>query len=240
MRFFRNNRNVRSFTTDGKHFLDPDFLNLSLEYELCLVDLTVTKNYTVDDLKGYVYQQFDLLHQIGFYKRLHFPVCFSEEVINQIASLNSIATLCCGNSLSPMPNINWSLLKNLKKITIHYCPQSGSETLEVAKTLVNLEEISLPRSQLQTTLDDILPFVFYNKNLQRINVPFDFDHKTALEESRCFEDFPLNLAVLNIKRKKLNNAKKVTIYVSESVYLHTKRTVGQTNFDLIELKKDLN
>lgn len=96
MDFFRENRNVRSFTTDGKHFSEPDFFNLIAEYKLELDDLTIVKEYTVDELKRYACRQLNLLHQYGFYKQIHFlgiTNYFSQEAINQISTLCGLKSL---------------------------------------------------------------------------------------------------------------------------------------------------
>lgn len=59
-----------------------------------------------------------------------------------------------------------------------------------------------------------------------------------MDESRNIDyEKILNLAALNRKRAKLVNAKKITLFVEEHVYLATKRTNRQTDLDFIKLKR---
>lgn len=242
MVFFRENRNIRSFTTDGKHFSEPDFLNLIVNYKLKLDELTIVKEYTIDELKRYVCGQLNLLHQYGFYKQIHFlgvTNSFSQEAINQISTIRGLRTLRCGYPLSPMPKVNWSPLIGLRKLNTFYYPQSEIQMQEFARSLVNLEEISL----LQATFDDILPLIFYSMKLRIIKVQHvmdEFFNVSELKKIEFFNGSTLNLAALDRERKKLYGAKKVIIYVSEHVYLTMKWAIGQTNFDLIEIKRDFS
>lgn len=51
-------------------------------------------------------------------------------------------------------------------------------------------------------------------------------------------DADINLSSLNNEREKLPNAKKVTIYANESIYLNVKWKKQQTDIGLVKLKRD--
>lgn len=47
----------------------------------------------------------------------------------------------------------------------------------------------------------------------------------------------INLPLMNAERATLKNGKKVTLYVNEEVYLATKWTMKEINFEFIQLKR---
>ena len=47
----------------------------------------------------------------------------------------------------------------------------------------------------------------------------------------------LNIEELNEERSKMDNARKVTVYVQEAVYLAVKWTKNRTEWHLIEIKR---
>lgn len=88
--------------------------------------------------------------------------------------------------------------------------------------LMNVERLHLFRKSL-----DILRIIQQIKNLRKIKI-LGFRSAEILE-----------LNVLNREREKLADARKVTIYVPDAVYLATKWATknGTTNFNLIEMKR---
>ena len=167
--FLRKNPNIRNFTTDDKCILLPRFVDLIVEYELNVNDFTISKDYTIDELKSFACEQCNRLQRHGFFKRLHFQRLtnnFNQETITQIASLQALNSLLCGLPLSPLPAVSWSPLTNLRKLTILYYPELEVGLHGVAKSLVNLEEISLFQvrtiNHLMTIMKLLSPKTFYN------------------------------------------------------------------------------
>lgn len=95
----------------------------------------------------------------------------------------------------------------------------------VATVLVNLERVHLK----ETVLWDILSFAHNSIRLKKMKVDFI----SVKKDFKCTLDWP----VINKKRKKLFEARKLTIYVEEQVYLSTKRTHYKTDLDLIEMRR---
>lgn len=154
--FLHKNRNIKSFTTDVKCFLSRKCVNLISKYELKVDDFIICRDYTIEDMKLYACDIFNRLYQEGFYKQLQFHRFtddINQEAVNQFASLKALNSLRCGLPLLPIPSVNWSPLTNLRKITIYYYPQPDIGMQEVAKSLVNLEEVSLFQVR-KPTFDD--------------------------------------------------------------------------------------
>lgn len=89
---------------------------------------------------------------------------------------------------------------------------------------------------------DILPFIFHAVKLRSIKVQhFIIEHGDNFgperRQSRFCDGSVLHLAALNRERKRLNGAKKVIIYIDKNLYLKTKWAIGQTDFDLVEIKR---
>lgn len=109
-------------------------------------------------------------------------------------------------------------------------PDSGliSNIQVVATASKNLKFIYFGTS----TTSDVKLFVGGNPNLERIRVDWFLNEDEIIEDEKI-----IDLVDLNRERSKLQNAKKVTLYVQETVYLATKRGSRETNLALIKLQR---
>lgn len=79
------------------------------------------------------------------------------------------------------------------------------------------------------SFEDILPFVRNSPNLTEVLLSHQIDSN--------FDVVPI-IEKLNQERMNLINAKKAIIFVAENVYLKVKWAKNETNWNLIEIKRD--
>lgn len=117
-------------------------------------------------------------------------------------------------------------MKDLKKFEV-FRPLNVSvhELQRFAKDLPNLERVVFR----EASSTEILPFISFTKQLKEIRVCW-------LKCGIYFDKY-LDLAKFNCEREKLNNARRMIIYVDERIYVTTKRCIGQIQFDLIEMRR---
>lgn len=118
--------------------------------------------------------------------------------------------------------------------------------------LIHLECIGFPDSRyitdletMATKLKNLKQIHFVYSNLNHVKMFVDANSKSEeiridlfMEETGKIEHHKvLDLIGLNKKRVNLPNAKKITIFVDETVYLATKLTRRITDLDFIKLKR---
>ncbi|XP_031633874.1 uncharacterized protein LOC116347437 [Contarinia nasturtii] len=235
--FFERNPNVRHFSCN--------FLTLSYNKDAllnCKVKLDtfelIDKSFWVCecDEKEIAWDLLSRLHTHGFYKRLHINT-------SVIAYRGISSNLQCkpsalnhNNPISEMPFLQQLALNSMNENVAplltylneyaetsdaYYTYADENETLNLDR-LMNVERLHLFRKSL-----DILRIIQQLKNLRKIKI-LGFRSAEILE-----------LNVLNREREKLADARKVTIYVPDAVYLATKWATknGTTNLNLIEMKR---
>lgn len=109
------------------------------------------------------------------------------------------------------------------ELNIERCRGSFDANI-LAHQLVHLERIYFGL----TNLNDILPFLHHSVKLKKLKI----DDVNENDGNNI-----LNLLELNEERKKLQNACKVIIYISEKIYLPTKWAIGGKEFSLIEIRR---
>lgn len=118
-------------------------------------------------------------------------------------------------------------LVNIKKLYI-----LGTSQIEdvdsVISTLKNLEFIHFVREFMV----NILRFIKCLPRLGKLEIQFFVN-----ESHLFFQNNVLDLPSINDERAQLANACKLTMFVSENVYLATKNSLNQTNFYFIEIKR---
>lgn len=171
----------------------------------------------------------DLLNDLrerSLFKESHFYFheCFEfdHEMINQLISVNDSTTLfvqkCeCSIDLSP--------LNNLKHLFVIF-PDKHMKAM--AKSLVNLEFIQFKSADVI----DLIPFIRYLPKLTTIIV-----FCTRRSDAYKIINTTPTLAELNEERSKLTNARKLTVYVEERIYLAMRWTNINTNQSFIEIKR---
>lgn len=98
----------------------------------------------------------------------------------------------------------------------------------LATNLVNVDRIHISK----TTIDGILPFVRHSSKLMKIRV-----NCLSGANGTYFKDGSIDVQALNNERIQLPFACILTIYVAESIFLRTKRTMAVTECSLVQLKR---
>lgn len=151
------------------------------------------------------------LHEHGFYKKLHLRCVGEVPSTDRLLSIPGLVTLY----IEPDKDPEYPVLPNIKELGIMRCgPMFKTDAL--ASSFVNLEHLFISGSF------NLLPFM---------------RHSAKLRDVQLYKGKAINITALNMERKKLKDARKVTIYVSEDVYLATKWATSNTSLDLIELKR---
>lgn len=224
--FFEQNPQIKSFaTTIGtifwhRHFFVNCQLNLevlSIEFGEFNVSLETESTKTSRDL-------LNQLHEHGLFKQLHvyfsYQNDFSQKDVTQLRSFNGLTKLFIAHMDQNV--IDLTPLIFLKQL----CVDDTIFILDMdnlAKSLKNLEHFQITRADV----DDIIPFIHHSPKLNTIVVLY-LD-KDGLNN--------FNIQNLNKERSKLANARKVTLYVEESVYLAKKSAYNNTNCNFIEIKR---
>lgn len=210
--FFKLNPSVRHLTTDGDSIWDNQ--RSLIESNIKLDDLTIDN---VSGMKDEFYDILNDLYQRDFYKRLHVNVYTSPSEV-QLAALRGLVTLYVGENVKLPP---LTTLKELGfNIDLNRLCNEGLNIAEIPKLLVGLERLVIH----STSMDAILPFIRYSRNLMEI----DIIH---------LNNNVLDISALNIERKKLEAARKVLVYVSEDVYIATKWAKMPISLSLVEIQR---
>lgn len=215
--FFERNASIRTFlTTSGviwRHC--PELLRSNAKLDtLEIYDGFHVLSITVQQFCNLLNQ----LHERGFYKKLRLNVTGPhQECGEQFASLRALESI---SIMHFSERCELFRLVNLKELTIY----DGFNPIDMeilAKSLPKLHRISLNKA----TFDDILPFVQFSCNLNKIHASFT-------------EDI-LDLKYLNEIRMKLVGARKIILYVPDNIFLATKWNTrnGDTNLNCIELRR---
>lgn len=227
LEFFKQNRNIRSFSTDTK-FLSR-FEHLITEADVSLDDLTIVRDCKDELVNQSITIQLNHLHKLGFYKRLHWHGAYLpfdgrtlQHQIDQLVRLRPLETLAFKALVYVIPHVNLSQMISVKELRM-VDPQMGTSIEILARELINLERIAFTHA----FLNDVIPFVMHSKKLKEIHLNGDI---------RSSDDI-IQLRMLDKLRTKLVGACKVTIHANDTIYIKTKWTIGDTNFKLIELKR---
>ncbi|XP_055303133.1 uncharacterized protein LOC129568837 isoform X3 [Sitodiplosis mosellana] len=225
--FLHINPSVRSFSTSIRFLWENQQKFLRSGIQLDTFGVKIGRNYGLrfrDVLDVETSMIFDLLNQLyaqGFYKQLHlFVTHIDEEYTNEIVSVRGLEKLCIKNYIQ---SYNLPLVTNLKELSImDTTPTADMEIL--ANGLVNLERLYL----CKTTYNDILPFIRQSVKLNRIIV-----------KGVYFSENIFKVSTMNKEREKLKNARKVTIYVPDDLFVTIKWATpnGDTDLKLVEIKR---
>lgn len=212
--FLERNQTIRKLSIDLKLLWEngDDLLKSNAKLEI----LKVWDLFFCDSMDIHAFcDLLDKLFKRGFYRKLHLEVCdliFTEE-ISTFDSLESLEFDELGE------NCNLSRLISLKYLAVRQYNKTIFPSLFI--NLVNLEHLILNT----INFSDLLILLRAMANLKKIKI----------------ENFngEMNLIKLNEERKKLIDAKKVIIYVSEEIFVRTKwRTKnGDINLKFVEMKR---
>lgn len=218
--FFERNSNLRMFSTSAWCIWDNR--RVFLKSTAKIDTLEVKMLYDQGNFDEFC-QLLNEIHDRGFFKRLHFYVMEPNETIStQLNSLKGLEKLCIKNLINcySLPQ-----LTNLKELAVYNGNAADMEIL--ANAFVNLQRLFMRNA----TMDHLLPFIRRSPNLIKA--------KIAPASGTDFNGGILKLQTLNKERDKLATARKVTIYVQDSIFLKTKWTTrnGDINLPLIELAR---
>lgn len=216
--FFKQNANVRTFAMDYEMILTNSHI---LKNTNARLDILVLSTYYQPD-HGSFRDKINELYEQGLFKELHiyfYRIYANRNYFDELATMKGLTKLHIhdimrGNDLSHLVS-----LKHL----CFYTAEDITNIMTLADKLINLEFIQF----LYANICDILPFIRYSPKLTKIVV-------FRLKKS---DKTILNVAELNEERSNLNNARKVTIYVEEPVYLAVKWSVNQTDGSLVRIKR---
>lgn len=220
--FFELNPSVRSFESNAAYMWKNRAVFLKLKVKLD--DLAIYVPYEMNEIDVIKFFAFlNILHNRGFYKRLHLAgdhYLTNERLIaaNGLVTLFFIRKILFQrfNPIKVLPI--GSYMSNLRELGVN--AQNGLDMEEIANNCKKLQRLYI----VEPTFQDIRSFICRSLELTEIT-------------ARFFRGNHLNLWTLNNEREKLENARKVTIYVEEEKYLATKWTTIETNYSLIELRR---
>lgn len=212
IQFFELNPGVRSFSTNF------GMLELLSKNAIQLDVLEVKLGSTAET----VFHVLNRLYDQKFHKKLHLHLSsITENCVNRFFSLKGLEKVCIEDVCRCY---NLRFLTCLKELTI-MSTTTMINMNNLAEGLVNIQQLNLHK----TTYNDILPFIRHSTQLQRINVK---------NETNFYVNRP-NILTLNDERKKLKLARKVTIFVGDTLFVNIKWATknGQMDFDLVEFKR---
>lgn len=223
---FDMNPNIRSFSIDAKSLLinRQSFLSCGAKLEKLAVDFhpeNINSDVEPGLIVNIVYDLLIELHEMGFYQCLHLYITFidRQNCLQKLFSLDSLEMLGGFITSIEMP------LKKLKDLDID--KTSDVTNLEgFPSKIPTLERINFSKA----TSNDILPFICQSNKLKIMKID-------QLMDGTYLENGVLDLVALNRERGKLIKARKLSIYVNESVFLATKWATKNINFNLIELRR---
>ncbi|XP_055306369.1 uncharacterized protein LOC129570695 [Sitodiplosis mosellana] len=205
--------NIRSLAVDARVFWKArrSILNFNVELDDLAMEMDPNVDIDIIDVGGLL----KVLHQRGFYKRLHL---YSPELTSpdQLTALPGLVTLYTeSEEITEIP-----VLPNIKEFGIVDGDAPDIDTNALAIKFLNLQHLFITKP----SFTEILPFIGRSKKLEDIEIAE-------------YQGTVLDIAALNKERKKLAGARKVIIYVGEDVYLATKWATTETSLELIELKR---
>lgn len=163
----------------------------------------------------------EILFENGFYKRLNLYLLDFSNVDdwNAITSLHGLDKLYLDSECAH--NFVKTLVPQLKEFCIDFVGHEIDNILDVlVESFQNIERIHFGMAYFNS----ILPFICRSAKLEKIKI------KSPKNDAPYCNEEVIDLQALNRERMKCTNAIKVTIYVSENVYVKTKEAFMWTEF----------
>lgn len=224
------NRNIRKLTTSFA-FLWTNRNSLRSSINIKLDELTLRLcRYDPECQFGLFFNFLDVLQKRGFFQKLRLlinignGVCM-EQIETQLAMVNGLVKL---DLIVPDKRIALSALKNLEEVHLYH----SDLIIDAENTAINL--INLKRIQFHSaSMDQIMPFIRRSAALQKIEINY-LDACSIYFNS---DTSVIDLAALNRERHHLADARKVTLYCEEEIYLATKWAMNETNLEFVRLSR---
>ncbi|XP_055301582.1 uncharacterized protein LOC129568074 isoform X1 [Sitodiplosis mosellana] len=218
--FFELNPQIVSFSTSFHCFWGNR--ELIAQANIKLDDLTIEFDdwtWTPTNINA-TYSLLNSLHEQGIYKRLNlYARYYDADYFSKMASIRPLYSLHLHEISS---RYNLPHLPQLRELRIQYI---NTNLDNLPNQLPNLERIYFKFAETK----HFLPFIYRCPKLKEMKI--DVVHDRA--KFNCILDLP----ALNRDRKKLDGARKITIFIDEHVFLATKWATERTEFSLIEIQR---
>lgn len=209
--FFQKNPNVRKFATN-EDCIKMDWL---VQAKMQVNDLAISNGLFGSNM-------FELLKLKEHFKRLQLYVFFIPH--GQLSDFTTVKSL---EKVYVMFYSSYQrgllCLVNLKELCIQ-AASADLNTVVLASTLNNLERVSITTA----TFKDIEAFIVHAPKLNTLTIH-------AIKQ--IDDDITIDLVKWNRNRGHLAQARKVILFVDESVYLAVKWKTSEINYNLLELKR---
>lgn len=229
--FLALNPNIQKFGTNLANLWEN--IHSMKDAKIQLEDLAIS--FASGDFIGHpelrsFWKLLDECHKLGIYKRIHilfYHFGYEQKFFDGIASLTALKRLRFAIDTYGHNCVTLSALVHLEDLTL---PDSRyiTDIKIVATKFEYLKHIYFG----QSNLSQVKLFISRNSKLERIQIDKFVDKAGKNEYKKV-----LNLIDLNRERSMLSNAKKITLFVEEPVYLATKRANRQIDLDFIKLKR---
>lgn len=223
------NPNICSFEIDAEVFWTNKMA--ILDTDIMWIDLTIHIKDVRYTLAASIYSLLNTFHMRGHFKRLHlrYGSILNQLSLDQIAQVNALETVHLkGNPGSVLPR-----LCNLKELHTF----TGNLNMEKsANNLLNLEKIVF----WDTNIEDVVSVIRKSVKLKEIRIRTlnEIGRFSAhFNAKRFFHQSVLNITALDEQRKQLKGAVKITIFISEDIFVATKWSMNETSRSSIELKR---
>lgn len=215
--FFKQNPNIRTF--HAGHSAVEDIVQLINTFSICIDELHLDINANELHELG---PQLSRLRARQRYKRLMVNFEYSLH-FNDLNRVNCTDGIYCSMVVEQREFISEILhLKTLKVLVFEQFPIQIKLAAYLSRHLLNLEAIYL-RIKSYT---DMVPFILSARKMRKI---FIFDLENPPRQ--------FYLAELNKRRKKLEGATKIDIYLPEKAYIELQWISKTLNHSLIEIKR---
>lgn len=227
IKFLEQNSNIKTFAFNAEWITmaypwNDNSIIMNTKIKLDILSIQINARTNGDRFVNLMNE----LHAHGFYKELYVYIRdgvrpLDSASIKQMVKFNALVKLYS----KEITGRNFTGLSNLKELVTDNAIGRLNMN-DVTNALVNIERIKFG----VVTLNEMLPFIRRSVKLTKMDI-------RRINSDETVEVDKLDIVALNNARKQLEGARKLTLYVSENVYLATKWTVNDTNFDLIELKR---
>lgn len=233
-----HNPNIRKFGTnltslwENLQLIKADEINLE-ELAIIVDDTDHRNNLHL----GSIWQSIDKHSHQGFYKRLHlyyrrFIPRFNQKVVDGIVISTAVDRFCVAGRCLRLERVALSELNFLTNV-VHFVFSDSRFIIDIETVATKCE--CLKRIHFgKSNLSHVKMFIGGNLKLQQIRIEWFMNDFGIREKMKV-----LNLIELNKERAKLSNAKKITLFVQEPVYLATKRAMRETELEFIKLKRSV-
>lgn len=218
--FLELNTNIRKFATTAEFLWEnrDKMKNANIKFDELIVFLSENVN-TVSFC-----HLLNRLYGLKFYKKLKLCSVTHQRMLNQLPTVNGLWKL---HTPQLKHHVTLPSLKNVQELCVHESTKiTNFESL--VNYLVDLKRIHI----FYARFNDIVPLIRASATLEEVKVDLLGQGIHFSEDTKV-----IHLAELNRERKKLRNARKITFYVREGVYLATKFALHRTDFSLICIKR---